>query len=123
MTAVNPFTAKDHWLTVGSQHNEVCLFMHVCVCLCVLLYYKETLNPVCVCVHVKHFVNIALTCMLPTGDYCKLNMPILISQKVKFPLSPESKVCSFCASIYVNYFQLHVKTAKAHTIVCKWPIS
>lgn len=96
MTAVNPFTAKDHWLTVGSQHNDVCLVMHVCV----LLYYKDTSNPVCVCgcgcVHVK---NIALTCMLPIGDYRKLNMPILLNQKVKFPLSPESKVCSSCSSI------------------------
>lgn len=34
MTAVNPFTAKDHWLTIDPQHNEVCLGLHACVCVC-----------------------------------------------------------------------------------------
>lgn len=31
MTAVNPFTAKDHWLAAGSQRSEVCLGMGACV--------------------------------------------------------------------------------------------
>lgn len=44
-TAVNPFTAKDHWLMASTQNNEVCFGVRVRA---PLSCYKETFNPVCI---------------------------------------------------------------------------
>lgn len=81
VTAVNPFTAKDHLLTVGPQYKEVWLGVHVCVC-----------------VYPKHFMNNTLHLLHHIGDYRKLNIPPLINQEVKFP---QVKVCCYSCRLWL----------------------
>lgn len=104
MTAINPFTAKHHWLAAGPQHS---VFGHACACervcarvccyTCLWVATKKLqIQCVCACVRARHFVNNAFTCMLPVGDYRSLNIPILINQEVKFLLSSKSEVFLVC---------------------------